>query len=78
MSAKPRIQLSRGYHAEPGDTTAHHHDVYVESIWGQGEQPRQWVGQLTSGAVESWRKAEEGRVEALGKLMGARTRVSSF
>ena len=52
-----RIELSGGFHAEPGKTLGHLHDVYSPP----GEtQTRHHVGQLSKMAVEAWWNATEG------------------
>jgi uncharacterized protein YceH (UPF0502 family) len=54
-----RIELSSGFHAEPGATLGHLHDVYSPP----GEtQTRYHVGQLSKAAVEAWAAAAEPRV----------------
>lgn len=50
--AHTRIPLSDGFHAEPGRTLGHLHDVYA--MVDVGENERVWSGMLTKGAVDAW------------------------
>jgi hypothetical protein len=68
-----RIPLSPGFHAEPGETPGHLHDVYT-TVPPVGENRRIHVGTLSKAAVEAWAKADNERVAALGRLAGARSK----
>ncbi len=59
MSGK-RIPLSPGYHAEPGETRGHQHDVYTTIPPLHGNK-RLHVGTLMKDAVEAWRMAALSR-----------------
>lgn len=72
--ANRRIPLSPGFHAEPGETPGHLHDVYTTAPPLVGNQ-RVHVGTLSKAAVEAWAKADNERVAALGRLAGARTKI---
>ncbi len=52
---KQRIRLGEHFHAEPGKTPGHLHDVYTTEGLQKGE--RNWVGELSVMAVEAWRAA---------------------
>ena len=64
---KNRIPLSPGYHAEPGETRGHLHDVYTtrEPLGGNR---RIHVGTLTKDAVEAWRDEAEKHDRAVGAM----------
>lgn len=53
---KRRIPLSPGYHAEPGETMGHQHDVYTTLGELHGYE-RIHVGTLMKRAVEAWAKS---------------------
>jgi hypothetical protein len=53
MADKPRIELSPGFHAEPGETPHDLHDIYVTANVGGNE--RLHCGSLTREAVRAWR-----------------------
>lgn len=73
MPKSKRVPLSPGFHAEPGETPGHLHDVYT-TVPPLGGNRRVWVGELTKAAVEAWAKADNERVAALGRLAGARSK----
>lgn len=54
----PRIELSAGFHAEPGATPGHQHDVYATRGIPKGME-RLHVGNLTKAAVEAWAAAQK-------------------
>lgn len=62
-----RIHLSQGYHAEPGETPGHLHDVYT-TIPPLGGNKRVHVGTLSKAAVEAWAALDTERVGLLGRL----------
>lgn len=51
--------LGAHFHAEPGETPGHLHDVYTTKP-PLGGNDRIHVGQLTEAAVQAWRKAAQG------------------
>ena len=59
-NTKKRIRLCEGFHAEPGDTSGHQHDVYT-TIGELGGNERLHVGTLTKAAVKAWAKVETER-----------------
>ncbi|GMA73617.1 hypothetical protein GCM10025880_01220 [Methylorubrum aminovorans] len=62
-----RIHLCNGYHAEPGETPGHLHDVYA-TIPPLGGNKRVHVGTLSKAAVEAWAALDTERVGLLGRL----------
>ncbi|SFJ68472.1 hypothetical protein [Methylobacterium brachiatum] len=73
---KKRIPLSPGFHAEPGETPGHLHDVYT-TVPPLGDNRRIHVGTLSKAAVDAWAAVEQGRVAALGRLAGARAALTT-
>lgn len=53
---RERIPLSHGFHAEPGPTPGHLHEVYT-TAGPLGGNERVHVGDLSKAAVEAWASA---------------------
>lgn len=71
-----RIPLSPGFHAQPGETPGHLHDIYT-AVPPLGGNRRVHVGTLSKAAVEAWAIAENERIQALGRLAAARTAITA-
>jgi hypothetical protein len=65
MADKPRIELSPGFHAEPGETPHHLHDIYLTANVDGNE--RVHCGSLSREAVRAWRLSAALAKAALAK-----------
>jgi len=63
MESNKRIPLSPGYHAEPGPTPGHQHDIYTTAPPFEGG--RRHVGTLSKAAVEAWASSSAEMATAL-------------
>ena len=63
MESNKRIPLSPGYHAEPGPTPGHQHDIYTTAPPFEGN--RRHVGTLSKSAVEAWAASSTEMATAL-------------
>lgn len=67
---KKRITLCPGFHAEPGETPGHLHDVYTTEP-PLGGNRRVHVGTLSKAAVEAWAAVNKERTFLIGRRRAA-------